>query len=350
MNLREYKRYSILFGTVLAVHIIAVFGPAGCYSLQKKQHENDDIPFKVKLGGFEPSHAPEIGEPERVRPNPDANVPPPPAPEPEPEPAPAPEPEPVPVPSPQPDEAQKKAEQQALLKKKAEEQRKQRELQQKKAEEIKRKKEIEKKKQQKLAELKRRQELEKKKQQKLAELKRKKELEKKKQQALAERKRRQDAERKRKLEAERRKKAESEVFHDNKWDNWDPNKPATAPGGKNFNKNVKIGSKDRGQKIGPVDGKTPAGGANSKTDNYIKGISETIHRQWRPPAGVFVTAETAVEITVSISRDGSVNCWISKRSSNPAVNRSAEDLISKLKQLPRPPEAVRFTIRLIQEY
>ena len=342
MNFQASGKRLILFGTIAGLHLAALFAPAGCYMLQKHRHKDDDIPFKVKIGGFEPSHAPEVGEPERLRPNPDANVPPPPepeveppAPEPEPEPeppAPAPKVEPAPVPA---DKA--KEIKQALLKKKLEYQKKQELL--RKAEQ--RKKEAEKKK---------KLEAERKKKKLEAEKKKKLEAERKKKLDAA-RKRKAELERKKRLEAERRKKAAESVYHDKKWDNWDPNKPATAPGGKNFNKNVKIGNRDRGQKKGPVDGRTPAGGASSKTDQYKSELAKIISEKWRPPAGVFITAEIAVEITIEVSRSGSVRAWISKRSSNQALNRSAEDLIKTLTSVPsRPPEAIHFSMRLINEF
>ena len=346
MDLRASGKRFILLGVILAVHIVAVLGPAGCFMLQKKLHEKEEIPFKVKLGGFEPSHAPELGEPERIRPNPDANVPPPPEDEPDtPEVMPEKKSDPVPVPV-----DKDKAAKQALLKKKLEMQKKQLELQRKKElakkkeAELKRKKDFERKKKE--AELKRRKDLERKK--KEAELKRKKDQERKRKEA--ELKKRQELERKKK-ELERKKKEAQSVYHDKRWDNWDPDKPATAPGGKNFNKNVKIGSKDRGQKIGEVDGRTPAGGASDRTAKYKQQLSKIVSEKWRPPAGVFLTAESAVEITLEVSVNGSVKAWISKRSSNQEVNNSVADFLKNFTRVPQnPPEYIRFTMRLINEY
>ena len=323
MDFRASGKRFILFGTILAVHIIALLGPAGCFMLQKKLHEKDEIPFKVKLGGFEPSHAPELGEPERIRPNPNVNVPPPVESEPEvPEVPQEKKSDPAPVPV-----DKDKAAKQAALKKKLEQQKKY--LQKKKEADLKRKKELERKK-------------------KEADLKRKKELERKKKEADL--KKRQELERKKK-ELERKKKEAQSVYHDKKWDNWDPDKPATAPGGENFNKNVKIGNKDRGQKIGKVDGKTPAGGASSRSDRYKQQLSRIVSEKWRPPAGVFVTADTAVEITIEVSVNGAVKAWISKRSPNQAVNNSVEDFLRNFTRVPQnPPEYIRFTMRLINEY
>ena len=338
MDFRASGQRFILFGTILAVHIIALLGPAGCFMVQKKLHEKDDIPFKVKLGGFEPSHAPEVGEPERIRPNPNANVPPPVESEPEvPEVPQEKKSDPAPVPV-----DKDKAAKQAALKKKLEQQKK--DLQKKKEADLKRKKELERKKKE--ADLKRKKELENKK--KEADLKRKKEEERRKKEA--EFKKRQESERKKK-ELERKKKEAQSVYHDKKWDNWDPDKPATAPGGENFNKNVKIGNKDRGQKIGKVDGKTPAGGADSRSDAYKQQLSRIVSEKWRPPARVFVTADTAVEITIEVSVNGAVKAWISKRSPNPEVNNSVEDFLRNFTSVPQnPPEYIRFTMRLINEY
>ena len=79
---RRFSRRTVLLSVILALHVAIIFGPVGCYWLKEDENKQKDIAFKVQLGGQEPSHAPEVDLPERLRPAPgEVNVPPPPPPD-----------------------------------------------------------------------------------------------------------------------------------------------------------------------------------------------------------------------------------------------------------------------------
>ena len=140
---------------------------------------------------------------------------------------------------------------------------------------------------------------------------------------------------------------QQQVHHDRRWDNWDPNR---APGGTNTNIAVPIGDRDRGQRIGKVDGRTPAGGATVNEEKYWERIHEFFRDRWQAPAGVFVTAETAVIISVKVDARGRVlSKRIVKSSPNAAVNQSVQVMLNHLDYIPAPPEgaAKSFELRLV---
>ena len=87
------------FWVVLAVHVGVIFIPLGVMWFVPQKPKQ--IAFRVKLGGDEPSSAPEIGPPQRRRPTGTVGggAPPPPPP---PQEAPAPKPSPAPQPKPTP--------------------------------------------------------------------------------------------------------------------------------------------------------------------------------------------------------------------------------------------------------
>ena len=265
-----------------AIHAIVILGPAGCFWLAEDEDKQKEIAFRVDLGGLEPSHAPEVGEPERLRPG---NTPPPPEPEavpepPKPEP---PKPEPPKPEPPKPDPAKIRNQAEAARKRKAEADRK------RKIEESNR--------------------------------------------------RNAEIARKRKEEADR-KRRENSVYHDPNAAKFDPNKKYT--GGTNFNKNVKIGKRDAGQKKGEVDGRTPAGGADKTSEKEWEAFSATlsgiIEDKWDEPPGVLINEQTAAVIAIRVDRNGRViGKKVVKASPNPAVTASARALLAKLNTLPRPP-------------
>ena len=315
----------IILAVVSSIHAGVLFIPLGMMLFMPEQPK--PIAFRVKLGGTEPSHAPEIGPPTRIRPTGSSGggAPPPPPEEPETPPEPPKNKVIPPVVDHQKieQEKQKKLQQQREKQKKLQQQReRQKKLQQQRE----RKKRLE-------AERKKRLEAERKK--RLA-AERKKRLE-------AERKKRLAAERRKRLEAERRRRQQQEVFHDNRGDNWDPNKPF---GGTNHNIAVPIGSRDRGQAIGKVDGRTPAGGASIKEEEYWKKFTEFFYERWQAPAGIFVTAETAVLIEVVWDSRGRV---LSKRiiqnSPNKAVTQSVRSMLDNLDYVPTPPPGIATTVK-----
>ena len=90
----------ILLSVIFALHCALILGPLGFDYLLRKKADKKDIAFRVKLGGIEPSHAPEVGMQERKRPSPNPAPDAPPAVKPVP-PKPKPKPKPVP-PKPKP--------------------------------------------------------------------------------------------------------------------------------------------------------------------------------------------------------------------------------------------------------
>ena len=174
-------------------------------------------------------------------------------------------------------------------------------------------------------------------------------------QAEAARKRKAEADRKRKIEESNRRNAEiarkrkeeadrkrreNSVYHDPNAAKFDPNKKYT--GGTNFNKNVKIGKRDAGQKKGEVDGRTPAGGADKTSEKEWEAFSATlsgiIEDKWDEPPGVLINEQTAAVIAIRVDRNGRViGKKVVKASPNPAVTASARALLAKLNTLPRPP-------------
>ena len=133
-----------------------------------------------------------------------------------------------------------------------------------------------------------------------------------------------------------------EVYHDDSWDKFDPNKPApakTQSGGSNFNRNVPIGSRDRGQKLGKTDNRTPAGGKKADDALWGEKLYAFFRDRWTPPPGVLVDATTAVTIHISVDARGTVlSKHIVRRSPNPAVTRSVEEMLARLTRIPAPPD------------
>ena len=145
------------------------------------------------------------------------------------------------------------------------------------------------------------------------------------------------------------------MFHDSSWDKFDPGKPAPAApkggGGSNFNRNVPIGSRDRGQKIGKADNRTPAGGAKVDEEKYWSGMDSFFRDRWTPPPGVLVDETTAVTIHISADARGTIlSKRIVRRSPNPAVTRSVEEMLARLSRIPAPPNGpVEFDLNLVSE-
>ena len=268
----------LLFITILLIHAIIILGPAGCFRLLEDEEKNKEIAFRVNLGGLEPSTAPETGEPEKLRPDNGAAEP---ANQPEPVPEPQEPPKPDPEP-PKPDPAEKQRKLEADRKKKLEAD--------------------------------------------------------KKRNAEADRKKKLEADKKRKADADR-KKRENAVHTDPNASKFDPNKKY---GGTNFNKNIKIGKKDAGQKQGKINGRTPAGGADKGSEQewkkFYDKLNESISNEWDEPAGVLITEKTAAVIAIRVDRNGRViGKKLLKPSPNKAVNDSAWALLKKLNTLAEPP-------------
>ena len=280
---------------VLAIHAGAIFIPLGM--LFYAQSHPKPIPFRVKLGGTEPSTGPEVGPPERILPtNTNGGG----------------------TPPPPPPEADNKKQELEKQKKLLE----QKKLQQKKKEQEKQKKLLEQKK--KLQQKKKEQE------------RQKKLLEQKKLQQ-----KRKEQERQRKLLEQKR--LQQQVHHDSQWDNWDPTKPA---GGTNFNSAVRVGTRDRAQQQGKANHGTPAGGASIQEEAYWEKFQEYFLERWQPPPGILIDSATAVEIEIRWdSRGRVVSKRITKSSPNPAVTQSVKIMLEQLDFVPAPPAGVATTAK-----
>ena len=230
------------FAVVLAVHIGVIFIPLGVMLLMPEKPKQ--IAFRVKLGGSEPSQAPELGPPQRIRPtgNTGSGTPPPPIPPEEPLPPPPPQLPPEPKPKPKPEQPKQLPKPKPKTPKQKPKPKPKPKPKQKPKPKIDQKKIARERWLRKLEEIKRRKHQEK--------IRRE----------LAEKRRRQQQEKlRRELAEKRRRQQQQQVHHDKRWDNFDPNNP--AGGGTNTNIAVPIGTRDAGQKLGKVNSRTPAGGA-----------------------------------------------------------------------------------------
>lgn len=307
------KKSSFRFTTlivVVSVHVGVIFIPLGMMLLMPAKPK--PIAFRVKLGGAEPSHAPELGPPERIRPTGTSGggAPPPPK-----EPLPPPPPAKKVIPKPPAEKPVVKPKAKPKPKPKAKPKAKPKPKVKPKA---------------------------KPKPNPKAKPKAKpKPKVKSKAKPKVDRK---------KFEQERLKKLQQqEVHHDNRFDNWDPTKPF---GVNNHNIDVPIGNHNRGQKKGKVAGGSPAGGAPVEEKEYLKKFTEFFYERWQPPAGIFVTYETAVLIEVVWDSRGKV---LSKRiiqvSPNNAVTQSVRAMLDNLDYVPTPPPGIATTakFRLISQ-
>ncbi|MBE6364264.1 MAG: TonB C-terminal domain-containing protein [Lentisphaerae bacterium] len=337
-------RRSSIFIIILLVHILAIFGPVGWYWLMHDEEKQREIVFKVELGGLDPSHAPEIGPPERRPVTGTAGETPPPAPPPEP-------------PAPDNTAEQRRQEQERQRQQREAEQRRQQE-QQRQQREAEQRRQQEQQRQRQQAEQRRRQEQERQRQQREAEQRRQQEQQRQRQQAEQRRRQEQErqrqqraAEQRRRQEQERQRRERESVHTDPNAGNFDPNK--RYGGGTNTNQNTRTGNRDAGQARGEVDSRTPAGGATrdmeARRNAYIRQVIPIIQNRWQPPAGVFITRETAVQISVEIDTRGNFTGRIIRRSPNAAVNRSVEEMLRTFSRLPVPPERIYFTVTLIHE-
>jgi len=296
-NVPTIRRQLLLW--VFLIHA-AVIAPV-CWNFKGDVKQKTLTTINVKLGGSEPSHAPIVGEPMKLPPAPPAPAP---APEPEVDPTPAPEPpapKPEPkVPSPKPKVKQPKPKKTAKPKPKV-----------KPKKSAKPKPKV--------------------KPKKSAKPKSKKTIQRK-------------PTVKPKVKPKRR---EPDVFHDSRWDNFDPNRKY----GTNTNKNVPIGRRDQGQKFGKPDHRTPASGQAVNDAEYFGKLGTFLKERWKRPAGVLVDEETAVLIYIRVNSSGRVlSKRIEKPSSNPAVTHSVEAMLKTLDYIPRPPGGEsEFTLKMVAE-
>ncbi|MBQ9804021.1 MAG: TonB family protein [Lentisphaeria bacterium] len=294
------KKRLTIFLSVFTVHLVVIIAliSSGCISKKPPEIAKPPIAFRVKLGSEEPSHAPEVGPPEKIPAAPSPVPPTPPAP-------PAPEPPAPPQPPPPPKPPVKKP--------------------------VKKPKKTVKK-----------------------PVKKTKKTVKKVVKNPVRKPVKKVVKKTVRKPVKKVVKKAPEVFHDSSWDNFDPNAKPVTRSGRNTNKHVPIGTRDRGQKIGAIDSRTPAGGVNNISaaeEAYIGSLQTFIMERWVRPPGILVDETTAVVVEISINSSGRV---VSKRiaqfSPNSAVNHSARLMLDNLNYVPRPPHgAVTYQFRLIPE-
>ena len=111
------------------------------------------------------------------------------------------------------------------------------------------------------------------------------------------------------------------------------------PGGWNFNPNVKIGTRDRGQVKGPADHKTPQGGLTQEEEAYYASLKKFLDFRWVEPSRTVLGDQrpTAV-LELTIAADGRVlGARIVESSGNASMDASVKRLIKVLDRVPVPP-------------
>jgi len=117
------------------------------------------------------------------------------------------------------------------------------------------------------------------------------------------------------------------------------------PGGNNFNQNVKIGSRDAGQRRGPADHRTPQAGREDQADQeWQSRVQKYVEMCWNPPENVFWgdNPPTAV-LRLVIAADGRVlRATLIKSSGNARMDGTIRQLIQQLngRPAPKPPHGM----------
>lgn len=118
------------------------------------------------------------------------------------------------------------------------------------------------------------------------------------------------------------------------------------PGGSNFNPNVKIGSRDAGQVKGPADHRTPMAGRDDEADaKWNDSVGQFVNMLWTPPENVFWGDDPPrAVLELVVASDGRVmRARLVKSSGNARMDATIEQLIQLLKgrNAPRPPQGQR---------
>ena len=118
------------------------------------------------------------------------------------------------------------------------------------------------------------------------------------------------------------------------------------PGGNNFNRNIKIGNRETGQKRGPADHRTPQAVDDDEIDQkWNDSVGKFVDMLWTPPENVFWgdnPPRAVLELVVSA--DGRVlRARLVKSSGNARMDATIQQLIRQLtgKNAPRPPGGPR---------
>lgn len=270
-----FRRAWIFVGILLA-HLLVVGGPLAWWWLMGRLNPPKEIAFKVKLGDLTPSHAPVVGEPERLRPG--VQVP---------APAPAP-PEPVvkPIPRPRPKPRPQAAEPVVKPKPRPKTKVTPRPKPRPRAVEP---------------------------------------VVSPRPRSSAQNKPRTQTRPTRQQRASSVEEAQSQVY-----------RPA---GGDNFNRNVKIGSRDAGQVKGPADHKTPQGGLTKDEEAYYTNLKKFLDVKWVEPSRTHLgDLRPKATLELEIAADGRVlNARIVQASGNTPMDESVRRLIKVLDRVPTPP-------------
>lgn len=109
--------------------------------------------------------------------------------------------------------------------------------------------------------------------------------------------------------------------------------------GRNFNRNVPLGSRDRGQVKGKADHRTPGGGLSEEMEKYNQRAGMYLKTVWiQPPKSLLGTSLPAVTIEIAVSADGRVLAKrILKTSGVQAMDESVKNLLERLDRMPAPP-------------
>lgn len=110
--------------------------------------------------------------------------------------------------------------------------------------------------------------------------------------------------------------------------------------GRNFNPNVPIGSRDRGQVQGKADHRTPGGGLTEEMEQYNRRAGMYLKNVWfQPPKSLLGDQLPAVTIELEIASDGRVTAGrILKTSGVAAMDDSVRNLLKQLDRMPAPPK------------
>ena len=122
-------------------------------------------------------------------------------------------------------------------------------------------------------------------------------------------------------------------------------------GGKNFNPAVPLGTRDRGQKRGKQDNRTPGGGLTEAEEQFNRRAGMYLKNIWtQPPKSLLGSQLPEVTIELSIAADGRViGKRITRSSGIPAMDQSVRNLLERLDRMPVPPRATTVEFILVTD-
>ena len=122
-------------------------------------------------------------------------------------------------------------------------------------------------------------------------------------------------------------------------------------GGNNFNPAVPLGTRDRGQKRGKQDNRTPGGGLTEADEQFNRRAGMYLKNIWtQPPKSLLGSQLPEVTIELSIAADGRViGKRITRPSGIPAMDQSVRNLLERLDRMPVPPRATTVEFILVTD-